>query len=108
MVASSSPKFEELGSQGSLENEEVQVDHGRRARRVVERVALLATGGCDGGRAGCGLDVCRTDGGALDNGIDVVGHGCGGCGSQGSTSARERPWLWEELTMIEAGSQPIS
>lgn len=75
MMAFSGTELEELGSEGSFEDEEVQVDHGRGARRVVERVTLFAGSGRNGSWSRVALDVWSCCWSTLDDGIDVVGHG---------------------------------
>lgn len=76
VVALSGAQLEELRAQRRLEDEEVEVDHGRGARGVVQRIALLRVLWQDWGRAGVGLDGRRGHGGAFDNGVDLVGHCC--------------------------------
>ncbi|KAI6750926.1 hypothetical protein HG530_014376 [Fusarium avenaceum] len=74
MVSLPSAQFEELGAQRCFENQQVEIDHGRRARRVVQRIALLYGGRQDGARAGDLLGALRRSRGAFDDGIDIVGH----------------------------------
>lgn len=75
-------QLEELGAHGSLEDQEVEIDHGRGAGRVMQRVARLAStsagreGACAG--AGFGIGIAGSglgNWGALDDGVEVVGHG---------------------------------
>lgn len=77
-------QLEELGAHGSLEDQEVEIYHGRGAGRVMQRVARLAStsavreGACAGAGFGIGIGIAGSglgNWGALDDGVEVVGHG---------------------------------
>lgn len=83
MVALAGAQLEELGAHGSLEDQEVEIDHGRGAGRVMQRVAGLARAGREGACAGAGFGIGIAGSGlgnwgALDDGVEVVGHGVAG------------------------------
>lgn len=67
-------ELEVLGAEGGFEDEHVEVDHGGGARGLAERVAGLV--GPDRARAGrwWWLDILTSLRGALDDGIDRIGH----------------------------------
>lgn len=92
VVALAGSQLQKLRAQRGLEDEEIQVDHGRRAGRVMQRIARLARaqrregartdfGVCAGVCAGiAGVDggCGRGRGSALNDGVEIVGHGVAG------------------------------
>lgn len=89
-MALPSTQLQELRTQRGLEDEEIQVYHGRGAGRVVQRIARLAQaqrweGACagfgvvaDGGIGIAGVGGRAGDRSPLDDGVEVVGHGFAG------------------------------
>ena len=83
-------ELEVLGAEGGFEDEHVEVDHGGGARGLAERVAGLV--GPDRARAGrwWWLDILASLRGALDDGIDRIGHVFGSGTRTGSRSRSRR------------------
>ncbi len=84
MFAPAGSQFQVLGAQGGFEDEHVEVDHGRRAGCMVQRIGGLPSTHA-AGTDWVGLDFVAGLRCALDDGVDRVRHS-----TQAEASRRRR------------------